>query len=78
MRKEMEDFLRSELIARGYGLVFTPHIALRDLWAVSGHEENYADSMFAPTEFEGTEFRLKPMNCPFHIGIYKSAPALVS
>lgn len=73
IRKEMEDYLRDELIARGYGLVFTPHIARRELWFTSGHEENYADSMFAPTEFEGTEFRLKPMNCPFHIGIYKSA-----
>jgi Threonyl-tRNA synthetase len=49
-------------------LVFTPHIAKRDLWRVSGHEENYADVMFAPTELEETEFRLKPMNCPFHIG----------
>jgi threonyl-tRNA synthetase len=73
IRKEMEDYLRTELLARGYGLVFTPHIAKRDLWFVSGHEENYADSMFAPIELEETEFRLKPMNCPFHIGIYKSA-----
>ena len=39
---------------------------------MSGHEQNYADSMFAPTTLEETEFRLKPMNCPFHIGIYKS------
>ena len=73
IRKEMEDYLRDELLARGYGLVFTPHIAKRELWHISGHEENYADSMFAPTELEETEFRLKPMNCPFHIGIYKSA-----
>jgi threonyl-tRNA synthetase len=73
IRKEMEDYLRSELNKRGYGLVFTPHIAKRELWQVSGHEENYADSMFAPTEIEETQFRLKPMNCPFHIGIYKSA-----
>ena len=73
VRKEMEDYLRDELIKRGYGLVFTPHIAKRKLWYISGHEENYADSMFAPTELEETEFRLKPMNCPFHIGIYKSA-----
>ena len=73
IRKQMEDYLREELIARGYGLVFTPHIAKRDLWRVSGHEENYADSMFSPMEFEETEFRIKPMNCPFHIGIYKSA-----
>ncbi|HEX8559612.1 MAG TPA: threonine--tRNA ligase [Pyrinomonadaceae bacterium] len=73
VRNEMENYLRAELLRRGYGLVFTPHIAKRDLWRTSGHEENYADSMFAPTEIEETEFRLKPMNCPFHIGIYKSA-----
>ena len=73
IRKQMEDYLRNELSRRGYGLVFTPHIAKRDLWRRSGHEENYAESMFAPIELEETEFRLKPMNCPFHIGIYKSA-----
>ncbi|MBC8028970.1 MAG: threonine--tRNA ligase [Pyrinomonadaceae bacterium] len=73
IRREMEDYLRGELSKRGYGLVFTPHIAKRELWQTSGHEETYADAMFAPTELEETEFRLKPMNCPFHIGIYKSA-----
>src|SRR6185295_9766712 len=73
IRREMEDYIREELSNRGYGLVFTPHIAKRDLWFISGHEENYADSMFSPMEFEGQEFRIKPMNCPFHIGIYKSA-----
>ena len=73
IRKEMEDYLREELLKRGYGLVFTPHIAKRDLWFTSGHEENYADSMFSPMEFEEQEYRIKPMNCPFHIGIYKSA-----
>jgi threonyl-tRNA synthetase len=72
IRKEMEDYLREQLLARDYGLVFTPHIAKRELWFTSGHEANYADSMFAPTEFEEQEFRIKPMNCPFHIGIYKS------
>ena len=72
IRKAMEDFLREELLKRGYGLVFTPHIAKRELWFTSGHEENYADSMFSPMEFEGQEFRIKPMNCPFHIGIYKT------
>jgi threonyl-tRNA synthetase len=72
IRRQMEDYLREELIARGYGLVFTPHIARRELWGVSGHEENYVDSMFSPMEFEETEFRIKPMNCPFHIAIYKS------
>jgi threonyl-tRNA synthetase len=73
IRREMEDYIREELSKRGYGLVFTPHIAKRELWTVSGHEENYADAMFSPMELEGAEFRIKPMNCPFHIGIYKSA-----
>jgi threonyl-tRNA synthetase len=73
IRKEMEDYLREELNLRGYGLVFTPHIAKRELWFTSGHELNYVDSMFSPMEFEEQEFRIKPMNCPFHIGIYKSA-----
>jgi threonyl-tRNA synthetase len=73
IRKEMEDYIRAELLKRGYGLVFTPHIAKRELWFTSGHEENYVDSMFSPMEFEEQEFRIKPMNCPFHIGIYKSA-----
>src|SRR5215213_496280 len=79
IRAEMENYLRDELMKRGYGLVFTPHIAKRQLWQTSGHEENYADSLFEPMGMpakfgEDTEFRLKPMNCPFHIGIYKSHP----
>jgi threonyl-tRNA synthetase len=73
IRKQMEDYLREQLVQRGYGLVFTPHIAKRELWQRSGHEETYGDVMFSPTELEETEFRLKPMNCPFHIGIYQSA-----
>src|ERR1051325_4553418 len=72
IRQQMEDYLRTELIKRNYSFVYTPHIAKRELWQISGHEGNYADSMFAPTTIEETEFRLKPMNCPFHIGIYKS------
>lgn len=77
IRKEMEDYLRDELVKRGYGMVFTPHIAKRQLWQRSGHEENYADNLFEPIGLpewfgETTEFRLKPMNCPFHIGIYKA------
>ncbi|MER3430631.1 MAG: threonine--tRNA ligase [Blastocatellia bacterium] len=79
VRNEMENYLRGELLKRGYGLVFTPHIAKRQLWQISGHEENYADSLFDPMRMpekfgEETEFRLKPMNCPFHIGIYRSHP----
>jgi threonyl-tRNA synthetase len=74
VRKEMEDYLRAQLLERGYGLVYTPHIARRDLWWTSGHEENFADAMFSPLASGGTEFRLRPMNCPFHIGIYRSSP----
>ena len=72
IRQQMEDYLREELVRRHYSFVYTPHIAKRELWQISGHEQNYADSMFAPTTLEETEFRLKPMNCPFHIAIYKS------
>ncbi|MEO8649652.1 MAG: threonine--tRNA ligase [Acidobacteriota bacterium] len=79
IRTDMENYLREQLQKRGYGMVFTPHIAKRQLWQTSGHEQNYADSLFEPVKMpekfgEDTEFRLKPMNCPGHIGIYKSAP----
>lgn len=74
IRNEMERLLKDELERRGYSFVFTPHIAKRDLWVTSGHEENYADGMYAPTSIEDEEYRLKPMNCPLHIGIYKSSP----
>lgn len=74
IRQQMEDYLREELKRRNYNFVYTPHIAKRELWQISGHEQNYGDSMFSPTTLEDVEFRLKPMNCPFHIGIYKSNP----
>lgn len=74
IRNEMERLLKEELEKRGYSFVFTPHIAKRNLWVTSGHEGNYSDSMYAPTSIEDEEYRLKPMNCPFHIGIYKSSP----
>src|SRR5258705_6022712 len=72
VRQQMDDYLREELVRRNYSFVYTPHIAKRELWQLSGHEQNYGDSMFAPTKLEETESRLKPMNCPMHIGIYKS------
>ncbi|QJA07016.1 threonine--tRNA ligase [Thermosulfurimonas marina] len=72
VRKEIEDFWREEHLRRGYQLVFTPHIALRDLWKMSGHLDFYAENMFAPMEIDERAYQLKPMNCPFHILIYKS------
>jgi threonyl-tRNA synthetase len=72
IRKLVEDWLRDELLKRGYDLVFTPHIMRRDLWKTSGHTGFYKDSMFGPVEVEKADYQLKPMNCPGHILIYKS------
>src|SRR5579862_3867206 len=72
VRKMIEDWLRDELLRRGYDLVFTPHIMRLDLWKTSGHTNFYRDSMFGPVEVEKAEYQLKPMNCPGHILIYKS------
>jgi threonyl-tRNA synthetase len=71
IRKEMEDWLRAEYLKRGYSLVFTPHVMRVDLWKTSGHEGYYAQNMFTPMELDDAEYRIKPMNCPGHILIYK-------
>ena len=73
VRKEIEDFLRDELQKQGYHLVFTPHVARVDLWKTSGHLNFYHENMFTPIQLEDAEYQLKPMNCPFHILIYKDA-----
>ena len=70
IRKEIEDFWRESHLAHGYELLFTPHIAPRTLWDRSGHTEHYTESMYAPMEVETEPYQLKPMNCPFHIGVY--------
>ncbi len=73
VRREMEDWIRQEVAARGYDTVYSPHIAKEDLWRISGHLENYADLMYPGMEIdEAARYRLKPMNCPFHILAYKS------
>jgi threonyl-tRNA synthetase len=74
IRKTMEDWMRDECVRRGYQLVYTPHIMRRELWKISGHEGFYADNMYPPMELDDAEYRLKPMNCPGHILIYKSSP----
>jgi threonyl-tRNA synthetase len=74
IRKTMEDWMREECIRRGYNMVFTPHIMRRELWKISGHEGFYSQNMYPPMELDDAEYRLKPMNCPGHILIYKSAP----
>jgi threonyl-tRNA synthetase len=72
IRKVMEDWLRDELLRRGYDLVYTPHIMRLELWKTSGHANFYRENMFGPVEVEKDDYQLKPMNCPGHILIYKS------
>jgi threonyl-tRNA synthetase len=74
IRKTMEDWMREECIRRGYDMVFTPHIMRRELWKISGHEGFYSENMYPPMELDDAGYRLKPMNCPGHILIYKSSP----
>jgi threonyl-tRNA synthetase len=74
VRKVMEDWMRDECLRRGYLMVFTPHVMRRELWKASGHEGYYSGNMYTPMELDDAEYRLKPMNCPGHILIYKNSP----
>lgn len=73
VRKLLEDWMREQYLKRGYSLVSTPHIGREQLWHTSGHLVNYADAMFVGMELDDATYRLKPMNCPFHILIYQDA-----
>jgi len=72
VRRVIEDFWRKEHERAGYDLLYTPHIAKIDLWKTSGHVDFYRENMYPRMEMENTEYQLKPMNCPFHIMIYKT------
>lgn len=72
MRVLIEDYWRKLHREGGYEIVFTPHIGRAQLWETSGHLEFFKDSMYAPMDIDGQEYYLKPMNCPFHVMIYKS------
>jgi threonyl-tRNA synthetase len=73
IRYTIEEFLRKTLLEHGYDLVFTPHVASEELYRISGHLLTFSENMFPPMELEeGETFRLKPMNCPNHIMIYRS------
>jgi len=72
IRKIIEDYWREEHEKAGYELVYTPHIAKLDLWKISGHTDFYSENMFSPMEVDNQEYQIKPMNCPFHIMIYKT------
>jgi threonyl-tRNA synthetase len=73
IRKEMEDWMREEYLKRGYSLVYTPHVFRVNLWKTSGHEGYYAQNMFTPMELDDADYRVKPMNCPGHILIYRDS-----
>ena len=73
IRRTIEDFWKEEHLKRGYQLLYTPHIARVDAWKTSGHWENYRENMYSPMDVEGQEYVIKPMNCPFHIAVFKSA-----
>jgi threonyl-tRNA synthetase len=73
IRQAMEDWMRDEYIKRGYALVYTPHVMRKQLWQTSGHEGYYAQNMFDVMELDDAEYRLKPMNCPGHILIYRDS-----
>jgi len=72
IRNIIEEFWKAEHIKRGYELVYTPHIAKKELWERSGHWEFYQESMYPPMDIEGQGYLLRPMNCPGHILMYKS------
>ena len=72
VRKNIEDYWRNEHLACGYDLLYTPHIARKELWATSGHLDFFTENMFQPMKVEGADYLIKPMNCPFHLLIYKS------
>lgn len=74
IRRKLENFIKEELIKRGYVEVITPHIGNLNLYRTSGHYPYYADSQFAPIKVEDEEYLLKPMNCPHHHQIYASKP----
>jgi threonyl-tRNA synthetase len=72
VRLLIENFWREQHLANQYELVYSPHVARLDLWKTSGHVDFYKENMFTPMPVESSEYQLKPMNCPFHIMVYKS------
>lgn len=73
IRKTIEDFWRDEHLKADYKILYTPHIAKLNLWERSGHWNFYRENMYSPMEVEGINYEIKPMNCPFHIAVYKSS-----
>jgi threonyl-tRNA synthetase len=72
VRAIIEEFWRREHLKHGYELLYSPHIARLDLWGRSGHLDFFRENMFTPNEVEEVPYQIKPMNCPFHLVVYKS------
>ncbi|MEE4240623.1 MAG: threonine--tRNA ligase [Desulfopila sp.] len=72
LRRLIEDYWKDEHYLHGYELLYTPHIARQDLWKTSGHLDFYSENMYSPMAIDEVQYQLKPMNCPFHIGVYNS------
>jgi len=71
IRRSIEDFWLKEHYKSGYKILYTPHIAKLNLWQISGHLDFYRENMYSPMEIEGIDYEIKPMNCPFHIHVFK-------
>ncbi|WP_035217073.1 threonine--tRNA ligase [Desulfobulbus elongatus] len=74
LRRLIEDYWKDQHYRHDYQLLYTPHIARQDLWKTSGHLDFYSENMYAAMEIDEVMYQLKPMNCPFHIGVYKADP----
>lgn len=72
IRSVIEDFWKGEHFKSGYEIIYTPHIGKSWLWETSGHLDFYSDNMYSPIKIDNADYYLKPMNCPFHILIYKT------
>ncbi len=72
VRTQIENYWREQHFKRGYSIVYSPHIGRADLWKTSGHLDFYKENMYSPMDIDNFEYYVKPMNCPFHIQIYKS------
>ena len=73
IRKLIENFWSEEHEKAGYEFVYTPHIGKAQLWQTSGHLGFYKENMYSPIDIEGQQYYIKPMNCPFHIAVYKNS-----
>ncbi len=73
VRGVIEDFWKAEHVKHDYDIIYTPHVASLELWKTSGHCDFYKENMYSPMELDGQDYIVRPMNCPFHIQIYKSS-----